>query len=450
MLKRRICGVHRAFHNPESGSVSVMTVIALGVIAGAFLYVAVIGGRVNETLRIRTAADAAALAAATTKARALNYASFLLVAESVLMPLSDVAKNIASVQNANQEFAACASMLLVKGMENQSQACINHVISTAISAHQESLVIDDILSALSKTAEGLDTMGATWAESVAIKTAEHSSYQHGSRKVDLADVFPKVTGDPLCARLGIDMVSSATPSGPDARKACSTENAWELAYVAMSQDLTLAGLDAWSWQVATGETSCAKVASPAKNLCQLLERFPDLLTANGPTKSLQQQFSVADLQSYFKTRKAYADRMKTEIPPALLQGPGPQQSCNQATRVPQLSADWASHSRSITLTMTSDSSDRRFIPSLESLRHGRKGSIPTGSPLGIACAEHYPTDTSKTTSLWAMGWRARLVPCQFTQQSNVDLVLACGGRGSVLGDQFQHELDLGIAKDWLQ
>jgi hypothetical protein len=57
----------------ESGSVLVLTLIALGAMFAGFLYVAVVGSRVNENTRIRTAADSAALAAATVKARALNY-----------------------------------------------------------------------------------------------------------------------------------------------------------------------------------------------------------------------------------------------------------------------------------------------------------------------------------------------------------------------------------------
>ena len=82
--RRRVRRVNR-----ESGSIVVLVILAIGMIVGAFLYVAVVGGRVNETLRIPTAADAAALAAATTKARSLNYASFLMMAETVLLPLSD-------------------------------------------------------------------------------------------------------------------------------------------------------------------------------------------------------------------------------------------------------------------------------------------------------------------------------------------------------------------------
>src|SRR5437762_2136595 len=85
----------------ESGSITTLTLLAVAVVVGAFFYVAAVGGRINTTMRVRTAADSAALAAATVKARTLNYESFVLTAQSVLYPLSQVSHYISSAQVAN-------------------------------------------------------------------------------------------------------------------------------------------------------------------------------------------------------------------------------------------------------------------------------------------------------------------------------------------------------------
>lgn len=434
----------------QSGSIVILTLLAFSAIVGAFLYVSVVGGRSIETLRIRTAADATALAAATVKARTLNYASFVLVAESVILPLADVAQNIATVQDDNYAYAACAGMVLVKNLEGSTQACIDHVLSTAPHSQAEYKVLTDLLAALGSTAEHFDSLGTLWAESVAVQTAQSDAYKSRQRSVDRAAIFPAITTDPSCAKLGISAVSPSTPTGPNNKKACDDQNSWELAYVAMSNDDTLASTDGWHWQLATGEKKCAKVAQPAKAVCDLFDKYPELITAKNSGSAgnaLKRAFSEKELNDYFKLRDAYLKQVQT-IPAAYTSGPGPLKSCNKTNKVPQLSADWATRTRTIALTMTSNSSDSLFLSRLESMRRGPQSSIPQGSPLGIACAEHYPTDTAKTLSLWSTTWRARLVPCKFTDPSHVRLVTGCGGQSGVLGVQFQRELGYGLAKEW--
>src|SRR5438105_808088 len=84
--------------NPQRGSILILTLLAMGMLAGAFLYIAVIGSRSAETTRARTAADAAAMAAATVKARTLNYEAFILLADTVLLPLGQLSQNIVHAQ----------------------------------------------------------------------------------------------------------------------------------------------------------------------------------------------------------------------------------------------------------------------------------------------------------------------------------------------------------------
>ena len=433
----------------QSGSITALTLIGLGAILGAFLYVAVVGGRAADTIRVRTSADAAALAAATIKARSLNYTSFLLEAETILLPLLDVAQNIATVQSQNSDYAVCAMIALANN--NQigitPQACLNHVLATAPNAYRENLVISDLINALSQTAAGLNTIGPLWAESVAVQTAESSAYTSGNRPIDRVGIFPALTSDPMCAGLGLTQVSATTPSAPGHKGACDTENAWELAYVAMSNDLTLAGIDSWAWNALQGDTSCAQVPQPAKSLCDMANQYPDLLKAGGPTGELQKVFTNAQLNNYFQLRKSFLKQVGT-IPSSQLAGKGPNKSCSSPVQVPALGPDWSSYITSIAMTMSSQSSDSVFVPRLESLRRGAKGTLPTGSPLGIACAQHYSTDPSGSPGLWSMTWRARLVPCNFTNPDKVRLVTSCGGQTGIIGERFQKELALGIAADW--
>ena len=161
---------------------------------------------------MRTAADATALAAATIKARTLNYSSFILEAETVLLPLLDVAQNIASVQNGNLDYAVCAMISLAnnKQIGITPQACLDHLLATAPNAYRESQVLKDILNALSTTANGLNTIGPLWAESVAVQTAQSAAYARGGRMVDRVAVFPALTADPSCTGLGVCATAPTT------------------------------------------------------------------------------------------------------------------------------------------------------------------------------------------------------------------------------------------------
>jgi hypothetical protein len=64
----------------------VLTLLAIGVLCGAFLYVAAVGSRAAESTRARTAAEATALASATILARVQNYQAFLRLSSEVLRP----------------------------------------------------------------------------------------------------------------------------------------------------------------------------------------------------------------------------------------------------------------------------------------------------------------------------------------------------------------------------
>ena len=272
----------------QAGSILVLTLLAVAAIMGAFFYVATIGGRIVENTRTRTAADAAALAAATVKARSLNYAAFTLEASSILLPLADVAQNLATVESQNQNYAACAAMKLISGMESQSQACISHVISTAANSQQEYTVLSEILNGLSSIAVGIDLVGTLWAESVALQTVQHDVYKSGQRAIDQVAIYPGITNNPQCARLGIEQ--SASPGDP-----CGDNDNWQIGYAATADDPTLASTDAWAWNAGNGDQSCTNVPGAAKQLCNLFDKFPELKPgANVTLPSSTGDFCSAD------------------------------------------------------------------------------------------------------------------------------------------------------------
>lgn len=438
----------------EAGSIAVLTLIAMAALLAAFLYVGVIGNRVTTTVRVRTAADAAALAASTVKARTLNYESFVLMAQSVLYPLAQVAHYITSVQVANQDGTVCAAMLLVKGMETLGDACLAHVLETNTNSQTEDHNIQAFLSSLAQVGGNLDTVGPLWAESVAVQTATHPSYQSGSFPIDLVQIFPTPNGTASCSSLGITITSPASPHGVKARKACEALQAWELAYVAMSMDVTNAPIDAWAWELATTATACSGVPSGAKPLCNLLAAYPDLYKMKSPTQQTKQAFSVSDLQKFIKARDSYNASINAAIPANLpssndLSNPQKSSACATYNQIPDLADDWKTHTRSVAMTMQSRTSDRYFIAYLESMRRSKTAqTVPTGGPLGMACAEHYSVAAVGSEGLTSMDWRARLIPCAFATAANANLVLSCGGQTGPIGLQFQKELALGIQNDW--
>lgn len=438
----------------ESGSIAVMTLLAVAAVLGAFLYVAVIGNRVTTAVRVRTAADAAAMAAATVKARTLNYESFVLMAQSVLYPLAQVAHYITSTQVANQQGTICAAMLLTKDMTTLGDACLQHVLNTTINSQREDHNIQGFLSALAQIGQNLDTIGPLWAESVAVQTATHPAYQSGSFPIDLVQIFPTPNGRASCSSLGIVITSPTTAHGVKARKACEALQAWELAYVAMSMDLTNAPIDAWDWKLATQGTSCSGVPAAAKSLCNLLASYPELYKMKSPTQQIKQAFSVSDLQKFIKARDSYNASINAGLPSNLpsvndLSNPQKSSACASYSQIPDLADDWKTHTRSIAMTMQSRSSDRYFLAYLESMRKSRPArQAPTGGPLGMACAEHYSTAAADSESLVNMDWQARMIPCAFSNAANVSLVLSCGGQAGPIGLQFQSELALGIQSEW--
>ncbi|MFO0579260.1 MAG: hypothetical protein U1A78_35105 [Polyangia bacterium] len=432
----------------ESGSVLVLTLIALGAILAGFLYVAVVGSRVNENIRIRTAADSAALAAATVKARALNYESFVLMAQSVLYPLSQVARYITPAQLGNQNPSICAAMMLVKGMETYTDACINHILAAEVNSRREDHMISDFITALSTLASGMDTIGPMWATSVATQTAQHAAYQSTGDSVTLTQIFPTPDGTAACSSLGVEMVPADTPTGKDKRKACNAEAGWELAYVAMSMDTVSGPLDAWAWMAASGNITCADVPTGAKPLCSLIQSYPELLKMSKPSGQAAKDFPTGTLNQFIKKRDDYNTRVKAILPadtPAL---PQPRLDCGNIGMIPQLASGWAQRTASIAMTLPSKPRDSYAIRYLESLRKKPASVLPTGGPLGMACAEHYSTADIGQESLWTMAWRARLVPCRFSDPARVSLVMDCGGKTGPIGDQFQKELALGIQKEW--
>src|SRR5688572_21747025 len=117
----------------ERGSILVLTLFAVGLLVGSILYVGVIGSRVSEVTRARGAAAATPLASATIKARTLNYEAFIVLADTVLLPLGEIAGFLAS-----------------------------HPIPDPQAA-QVHLTVSGWMTGLETMAETLDTVGVYWA-----------------------------------------------------------------------------------------------------------------------------------------------------------------------------------------------------------------------------------------------------------------------------------------------
>lgn len=170
---------------------------------------------------------------------------------------------------------------------------------------------------------------------------------------------------------------------------------------------------------------------------------------NKPSGQAAKDFNTGTLNQFIKKRDEYNARVKAALPadtPSLSQ---PRLDCGNVGMIPQLSGAWAQHTISIAMTLPSKPRDSYAIRYLESLRKKPATVLPTGGPLGMACAEHYSTADVGQESLWTMSWRSRLVPCRFTDPARVSVVMDCGGKTGPIGDQFQKELSLGIQKEWL-
>lgn len=429
------------------------------------MYVAAVGNRINTTMRLRTAADAAALGAATAKARTMNYAAFTVMAQTILYPLSRVSHYVSGTQLANYAAAVCAAGEPFLGAASGwGQGCITHVLNTSTGSRREDLVIQNVLSSLSTLNQGLDTIAPVWGSSIAYQTATHAAYQSGAFAIDMVQIFPAPDGTSTCSTLGIVMADPANASngkGKSRKDDCQTQAAaFELAYDAMSGDETYGPIDTWSWMLATTSPpstfTCSSAPSGSKKLCDLFANYNNLATVkSNQASSLAKTMNVSTgtVNNFISTRDSYQAKINASVPGTTpsasdLTNSKVSSGCSAMGQVPQLGSSWQSYQRSVAMTMQAKSSDRYFIANLESLRKPTTAKqVPTGSALGISCAQHYSLDAAGSESLATMNWRARLVPCEFTVAANVDQVKNCGGN-TTIGLKFQSELALGIASDW--
>ncbi len=465
----------RASKNKETGSISALTLIGVGAIFGAFLYVAVIGNQINTKHHLRSSADAAALAGATVKSRMLNYTSFSILALTVLYPLSQVSHYIAGSEvanysgnqiQANYGAAVCAGMMLQGSSQAIADACLQYMITTNIGSTREDAVIQAAINGLNTINSGLNTTGSTWAASVATQTALNAAYQTAGVPADLVQIFPTPDGTPTCSNLGTtmtDATSGKTGHGKSAKDACNAQAAYQLAYDAMSMDDTYGPIDTWDWMLANTNPptsfSCSNVPAASKQLCSMFASNPTLFSAKDTGNTAtnlakQMNTTTAAIKNFLNTRDSYQTQLvnaKANNPPSItdLTSNKANTGCAAMGQVPILVTSWRDSSRTVAMTMQSKPSDGKYIARLESLRKKATATrIPSGTALGIGCAAHYSMDPAGTESLGSLNWRARLVPCDFNVQANVDQVVNCGGKNSQIGLQFQSDLALGIARDW--
>jgi hypothetical protein len=378
--------------NRQRGSILIVTLLAVGMLTGAFLYISVIGSRSAETTRARTAADAAAMAAATVKARTLNYEAFILLADTVLLPLGQLSQNIVDAQRTWDNFF-CKPCIAVCPYCPMCSKCIQYetmqMPRTAIGAARVDPEVTRWLDGLEAMAEALDSVGPFWAEQQAVLTGMDGAYRGpGQNGVTIAASFPLPDNYPECGSLGIEMVSNMEKV--QGRAACTDRvqgfKNYEMAYHGMQIDPIFIG-----WNVA-GQTMNGK-----------------LLTAGA--------------------------------------------ACDKANKVPKLGANWRRFRFSRGMALEMSPNDHWQLAYLEALkRTDPPKMLGTGWLLGMGCAEHYSQDHYEDPSLWYMDWRARLVPCEYEKREAQDQVLQCGG-ASVPGSQaiqlqFANQLRLGIAKDW--
>lgn len=383
----------------EAGSISVLTLLAFAAIAGAFLYVAVVGSRTAETTRVRVSADATAMAAATVKAKVLNYEAFVLLADTVLLPLANITDRIEAA-----EIAGLAECMLVFEW-NSPGFCeskyLPHMAKTSSNQPAVNEKVTDWLDGLEELANDLQRIGPQWAEFVAVRAGESDSYKGpGAHGVTAAAAFPVPDLDGECSQLGIEMIdnNAATRDGDKTRDACH-DRAFPLeeAYLFGSMDPVL-----WF-------------------------------------------FDQAGLAS---------------IGGSLVIGHVP---CSRENQVPKLADNWKDYRVSTGLAISEHPGDKKLFGLMDALRRTKATSeLDAGHLLGIACAEHYSQDhhDDDNESLWHMDWRARLVPCAFDQSDNAKSIVSCGAQnvpGSLYAGpdhvakmqlQFEKERLLGAARYW--
>lgn len=440
----------------QRGSILVMTLLGIGVVLGAFLYVAVIGSRATEKVRVQTAADATALGAATIKARTLNYAAFLMMSESVLLPLGQVAWYITSAQINPQSpmpMPAVCALLFVLGFEGDAANCIAHIIGTVATSKIKARDIGEWLSVLEETAGALEEVGPVWAELVAAQTGTAAAYKSSAAAVDVAASFPLPSGG-SCAGLGIEMVDNMDPIEPEGQSACKVDIKWEVVYAAMAVDLILTPLDVVAWMATDPDSACAWLPAPLSQMCPILSKFKGLLLfTDAMALATRDPFVI----EFVAKKKAYEALIASQV----LVSNGPEGAfnflisgsipCHFENQVPALASSWKQHQRSLGLAMISKPSDKRMLARLGALKPGGSSAPSSGGPeglLGIACAEHYSQGHIGEESLWHMDWRARLVPCELQSGGDRQLVERCGGSGNPLVERFTWQMGLGVGQDF--
>lgn len=453
----RLRSARRAPSRRQRGSILVMTLLGIGVLVGAFLYVAVIGSRAAEKVRVQTAADATALGAATIKARTLNYAAFLFMSESVLLPLGQVAWYITSAQINPQSpmpMPAVCALLFVIGFEGDAANCIAHIIGTAVTSKIKARDVGEWLSVLEDTAGSLEEIGPVWAELVAAQTGTAAAYKSSAAAVDAAASFP-IPGNGSCTGLGIEMVDNMDPIEPEGQSACKVDIKWEVVYAAMAVDLILTPLDVVSWLATDPDSACAWLPTPLSAMCPVLSKFKGiLLFTDAMALATRDPFVI----EFVAKKKAYEALIAAQV----VVGNGPESAfnflltgsipCHHQNQVPALASAWKQHQRSVGLAMISKPSDKRMLARLSALK-GTGGGGGTGGDsgglLGVACAEHYSQGHIGEESLWHMDWRARLVPCQLKDGGgDRQLVESCGGSGNPLAERFTWQMGLGVGQDF--
>lgn len=460
---RRLCDLraNRSEHRKRTGSIAVLTLLGIGVLFGAFLYVAVIGSRVVEKSRVQTAADATAMAAATIKARTMNYAAFLLMAESIVLPLSQVAWYISAAQVAANLPGVCG-LLFAVGAERDAAECVEHLVGTAVSSKLKASELGLWLDVMEQTASALDEIGPVWAELVAMQTGTAASYKPtggATGAVDLAAAYPLPVGL-SCGGLGIQMVDNGQIMEPEGKSACKAESHWEQVYALMGLDPRWSPLDLWAWLQVDPATACgwfteggASVFAPACGTLQIMptiieEPVAALLAANPltPPPLLQLAQGVLAGHALYGGGASEGYSSPGSLP------------CHFQHKVPALGSTWKAHQRSIGLAMISKPSEPHMLARLSSLKRGGASAATSSAPpglLGIACAEHYAQDHVGAESLWHMDWRARLVPCQFgSGSSGVQgggdraLVEQCTDPADVMAARFTWQMGLGMGDDF--
>lgn len=191
----------------QRGSVLVLVLLGLGLIAAAFLYVAVIGSRSSEKMRARTAADASAMAAATVKAKIMNYEAFILLADSVLLPLGQITENIGSAQ-ALATTTLCVGSIFAPWLIKYCLQYAAHVLRTAPNISKVDKTVTGWLDGLEAMAQGLIEVGPVWAEGVAVAVGMSSAYREGKGGVSIATALPSAIGKKDCRDLGIEMIDN--------------------------------------------------------------------------------------------------------------------------------------------------------------------------------------------------------------------------------------------------